>query len=173
MRLESLPATINKKYDEKHEDVIAGLAKAGDPMPNIIEITNNVRNKADTKQGEKVIPVVINVPAPRFEYQQYDSYEEFVADCGGLEAALEVINGFKRNAATTAGKVAIRTATNGDVEQMIASGLLVCKNHTFKVDNTLTTKDKAARFDELSALFKSGKLSMEEMAQKFAELGNS
>lgn len=171
MRQEALPATINKKYGEKDDAVVAGTAKAGDPMPNIVEITNNVRNKADTKQGEKVIPVVLSIPAPRFVYNQYDSLEEFVTECGGLELALENINEFKRNAATLAGKNSIRTATNGDEEQMISSGLSVCLNHSFKVDTSVSAKEKVSRFDELANLYKSGKLTMEEMAKRFAELG--
>ena len=167
MRYERLPSTLNKK-DE-----------AGNPLPNTVKVTNNVRLKSEY-EGKKdengkpldVPPVELVISAESFEFIQYENFDEFTAECGGLDAALEIVNDLKRNAATAAGKNAIRMATLGTEDEMIASGLRICKNHSFKQEATISTKDKAARFDELSQLLSSGdgQISQEELMRRVLEL---
>ncbi len=171
-RYERLPAFLGKKYLEKDEEVLAGLAKAGEYRPNIVEITNNVRNKADTPAGQDVIPVKISIPAERFEYPQFETLEEAAADCGGVDKLLAVFNDVTRDAATRDGKAAVRMATNGTEEEMIEAGLRKCKTYTWREDTSVSAKEKINRFDELQSLFKEGKLTMEELAKRFAEISN-
>jgi hypothetical protein len=156
MRFDKLPSTLNKKDDK------------GNPVPNTINITNNVRLKSEAKEGEDVVPVKFEIPAERFEFKQFDSYDEFVADAGSPERALAIINEETMKAATASGKASIRTATMGTEEEMIEAGLRVSRSFTWKEETTLSTKDKANKFDELTALI--GKVDPEELLKRLQEL---
>lgn len=156
MRYDKLPATLNKKDEQ------------GNPLPNTVKITNNVRMKAEAKEGEEVPSVELRIPAERFEFKQFESYDEFVADAGSSERALAIINEETMKAATAAGKAAIRTATLGTEEEMIEAGLRVSKNFSWKEDTTLSTKDKANKFDEIQALI--GKVEPAELMRRLQEL---
>lgn len=128
--------------------------------PNIVNITN--RKLDDTlKDG-----TIFTIPAEKFEYKQYpkdqSGLEEFTAECGSIEQAVSVLNDFKRDAATSSGKNVIRTATKGTVDEIIASGLEACKNHSFAKDDTLTAAESKAALTDLKG--KIGNLTEAEIA---------
>lgn len=120
MKTEKLPALNSKKE------------------PNVIKVTNPVRDK-DNTEGSK--QVVFEFPAESFEYSQYESYEEFVQDAGSAERALDLINEMKKDTAVTAGKNYIRNATKGTNEEIIAAGLAVTKSHSFAKSSEFTAKE--------------------------------
>ena len=158
MRHESLSATLNKK-DEN-----------GNALPNLVTVSNSVRNKDSVPDGAKVPVLEIRFPAELMQYPQFDTFDEFVSDCGGTERALEVINDMTQKVATSAGKAAIRTATSGSEDEIIELGLRTSRTFTWREEQKLAVKDKAARFDEIMKL--AGQLPAEELARRIAELAS-
>lgn len=158
MRFENLPATLNKKDDN------------GNPLPNIVTVSNTAYNKASTPEGQKVQPIEIKFPAERMSYPQFDTLAEFIEQCGSEARALEVINDVTAKYATTAGKAEIRTATTGTEEDIINLGCNVSRNFSWKVEEKISTKDKAAAFDLLRAEIASGKLTPEQIAERTMQL---
>ena len=113
MRFESLSPVLNKKDDN------------GVPLPNIVTVSNAVYHKESTPDGAKVPVLEIKFPAELMSYPQFDSIAEFVTSCETEERALEVINDVTSRYATTAGKTAIRNATTGNEEEIVAQGCKV------------------------------------------------
>jgi len=158
MRHEALSATLNKK-DE-----------LGNPLPNLITVSNSVRNKDSVPDGAKVPVLEIRFPAELMQYPQYDTFDEFISDCGSAERALDVINDMTQKVATSAGKAAIRTATSGSEDEIIELGLRTSRSFTWREEQKLAVKDKAQRFDEIMKLASS--LAPEELACRIAELAS-
>lgn len=166
MRHERLPSTLNKKYPNDHPEV----ELRGQPMPNTVSITNTAYNKGKGPNGTDGPPLKFEIAAERFEYPQFDSYDEFVADAGSPEKALEIINDITRNASTAAGKNVIRLATTGEEEDIIEAGLRASRTYSWKEEATLTVKDKASKLDELTSLAQQGKITGEELMARMLEL---
>jgi hypothetical protein len=156
MRFESLSPTKSAKDDN------------GQPLPNIVTVSNTVYNKESTPEGQKVQPLEIKFPAELLSYPQFDAIEEFVTDCGGPERALEVINDVTAKYATTAGKTSIRTATIGTEEAIVEAGCKVSREFSWKQEQKLSTKEKANAFDILLA--EKDKLTPEELMRRVMEL---
>lgn len=156
MRFESLSAVLNKKDEQ------------GNPLPNIVKVSNTIYNKESTPDGQAVQPLEIKFPAELMAYPQFDTIEEFVTDCGGPERALEVLNDVTQKYATTAGKTAIRTATVGAEEDIVEAGCKASREFSWKAEQKLSTKDKANAFDILLA--EKDKLTPEQLLARVMEL---
>lgn len=156
MRFESLSATLNKK-DEN-----------GNPLPNIVTVSNAVRHKDSTPEGQKVPVLEIKFPAELMQYPQFESIAEFITDCGSEARALDVLNDVTQKFATSAGKSVIRTATTGTDDEIVESGLRTSKSFTWKEESKMSVKEKASLFDALMADAKN--LDPMELARRVAEL---
>jgi hypothetical protein len=156
MRFESLSATLNKKDEQ------------GNPLPNIVKVSNTVYNKESTPEGQTVQPLEIKFPAELMSYPQFDTLEEFITDCGGSDRALEVVNDLTQKFATGAGKTSIRTATVGSEEEIVEAGCKASREFSWKAEQKLSTKEKANAFDILLA--EKDKLTPEQLLARVMEL---
>lgn len=133
-----------------------------------MKISNTAINADTTKEA-----VVFEFPAKLLEFPQFDSLDEFVAQCESAERALEVINEMTSKVATATGKNVIRSMASGSEDEIIRAGITASRNFTWKVEKQLSAKDKAARYDALMAEVASGKLSPEQIAARVAELAGA
>lgn len=92
------------------------------------------------------------------EFPQVESFEELHNFCGGEDKALEYVNAAieagAKNSVRTGGRAAAEDITMGDLQKKLVE---VLKNYTPGSTRAGTgTKAKAAKFDELANLIKSG-----------------
>ena len=141
--------------------------------PNLIKVSNAkiegwVPGTYDrgvvAKTAESGKGITLEIPAENFEFNQYDSYAEFVADCGGEEKVLTLINDFKKNASLDSGKVSMRVTTNKDINAVVTAALTSVLNHSFIEDEALTGKEAKDAINELKA--DAANLSDAELAAK-------
>lgn len=137
-------------------------AKNAKEEPNIVNITNRKLDETLEKG------TVFNIPAEQFEYKTYDAVDEFVTECGSVERAVNVLNDFKRDASTSAGKNVIRTATKGTYEEIVASGLEATKNHSFAKSETLTAAEAKSHLNDLKG--KIGNMTEAEIAAEVRKM---
>lgn len=128
---------------------------------NTIKITNSKLEGVEARpynDGVTAVPAgkdstgtIIEVPAQLFGYNEFESLSEFVADCGGEEKALEMVNDFKRGAALDDAKVAIRTTTNVDIDSVVASAIKAALDHTFSGANKISGREAKEIVNDLRA----------------------
>ena len=140
MRFERLP---EKKSDEEinlvritNPKVAGELEIDEDKDSPTFGQPKNVDEAGNVKPGHTFV-----IPAPQFEYPQYDTVAEFFDDCGGEDKALSILNGMKRDAALDAGKQKIRTTVTGSKQDIIAAGLKAVKEHNFLVTESISAKE--------------------------------
>lgn len=141
MKVVSLPEFSASKKDDK-----------GQPAVNTVAITNSKAEGIEPTAYDNGVTVTIpenkkgltfNLPAKLIQFNQYESLPEFVADCGGEDKALVIVNDFKREASADAAKMEIRTTTNKDVNAVVKSALSAAINHTFQEAAKLDAKEFA------------------------------
>lgn len=159
MRTEHLPELNTKK--EKNVVQITNAKLTGVPAG---AFDNGVAVE-DSKSGEGS---TISIPAELFEYKQFDSLSEFVADCGGDSQALEMVNDFKRSASLDEAKVGIRTTTNSDINVVVAAALKSCLDHTFSGANKISGREAKELITDLRA--KASTLSDAELAAEMRKI---
>ena len=141
--------------------------------PNLISITNakiegwepgTYDRGVVAKTAESGKGITLQIPAENFEYNQYNSIDEFTADCGGEEKVLTIINDFKKSASLDSGKVSMRVTTNKDINAVVTEALGKVLNHSFAEDESLTGKEAKEKLNELKA--DAANLSDAELAAK-------
>ena len=144
---------------------------------NTVKVTNaklvGVEGRA-YNQGVVAKPVedgegcTIEIPAELFGYNEFESLAEFIADCGGEEKALEMVNDFKRSASLDDAKTAIRTTTNVDIDSVVSAAIKSAAEHTFSGANKLSGREAKEIVSDLRA--KAANLSDAELAAEMRKI---
>lgn len=153
MRFATLPAKTSKNEDR-------------------VEEIKNIKLKVDS--DKKPIPVEFKIPATEFKFKQFENMNEVFADAGSEEAALKYINACFASDAVTAGKNSIRNATTSSDKEnysdVVVAGLKVTEDYSLNQPETMTVKDRANAFDQLTALAAGGNVSPEDLLKQLMAL---
>lgn len=162
--------------------------KMSNGNPNVITITNKEKlvpaetvgnaliDKEHPEKGFKLGEYLFTIPAEKFEFKEFENVQEALADAGSEVQLVSFINDALALRATAKAKNYIRNAETssvgiaGDFADVVEAGLKISRDYTINEPTELSTKQKAAAYDDLIAQAKAGTASPEQLAEMLRKM---